>query len=302
MNLLLYVIAPLGGIILVKHKRFKTLTLTLVGLVTLITIFEAFASGTRHRFFVQLIMFGVAYTLFMERKSILRVFLIFGMMFGVMYFATNFMLAFRQIGLKKFMQGDYYLGRSYVGPSSGPVDERDELFVDANLFNISETIRAFPHQVEYQRWDIVKEIFFRPIPRALWSGKPLGLALKIEDAFAREGKPMTLTISITIVGEMWVGFGMPGVVFGCFVFGIFAGWWNRLAARTNSDLGFLIYVTGFLGLVISMRSIYAIGVFLLPTFAVVVFTWQMIRKVYQAQQVVRADSQADRLRTGRPLP
>jgi hypothetical protein len=236
-----------------------------------------------------------------------RAFVIYGAAFAIMFFATNFMLAFRQIGLKKYLEGDMVLGSTYMG---GPVDERESLFVDANLYNIIGVQRSFPERIDFMRWEILSEMIFRPIPRAIFPWKPLGISLKIEDALARDGKPMTLTISITIIGELFVGFGAMGVGVGCLIFGACGGWWSRLGSRRNSDMGMLVYVSGFFAFAISMRSIFMIGVALLPTLAAIVFTWWAVRKIRDVIDRRRAEKAAAlpsggevrRLPNGRLLP
>ena len=50
-------------------------------------------------------------------------------------------------------------------------------------------------------------------------------------------------------------------------FGALTGWWSHLASAQNSELGILIYSSGFFATVISMRSLFVFTTALLPTVA-----------------------------------
>jgi hypothetical protein len=72
-----------------------------------------------------------------------------------------------------------------------------------------------------------------------------------EDVFEMRG----LTISSTFVGEGYMSGGLFGVGAYALVLGTLAGMWNRMASPRNSELGILIYASGFFAVVITMRSV-----------------------------------------------
>jgi hypothetical protein len=49
--------------------------------------------------------------------------------------------------------------------------------------------------------------------------------------------------------------------------GWLAAWWNRLASPKNSELGMLIYASGFFAVTITMRSLFALTPAVLPCIA-----------------------------------
>jgi MFS family permease len=56
------------------------------------------------------------------------------------------------------------------------------------------------------------------------------------------------------------------VVSGLFL-GWLAAWWNRLASPHNSELGMLVYASGFFAVTITMRSLFALSTAILPCVA-----------------------------------
>ena len=61
--------------------------------------------------------------------------------------------------------------------------------------------------------------------------------------------------------------GLLAVLAIALFFGAITGWWNFLASSRNSELGILIYASGFFAAVISMRSLFVFTTALLPTVA-----------------------------------
>ena len=55
------------------------------------------------------------------------------------------------------------------------------------------------------------------------------------------------------------------------VLGAFSGWWNHLASPRFSDLGVLIYASGFFSTSIAVRSIFTFTTAILPTIALFLF-------------------------------
>ncbi len=49
--------------------------------------------------------------------------------------------------------------------------------------------------------------------------------------------------------------------------GSIGGWWNSLASPKNSELGILVYASGFFAVVLTMRSLFEFTTAMLPTLA-----------------------------------
>lgn len=273
LGLFIYLIPPLAGIMIARRHRYGSFTLALVCGALLFTFFYGFTSGTRNIFASYLVTFLIAYSFalpFARKKEL--VVLCIGCGF-VMIFATYFMLQFRNVGFRNYLEGNY------EQQDSG---ERT-MFVDYNLYAICRLVDVFPHKRDYLGFEIPYQALIRPIPRAIWAGKPEGLSSSIEDALGVEG----VTISASFVGEAYMSGGMAAVLIIALCFGGLTGWWSFLASPKNSELGILIYASGFFAAVISMRSLFVFTTALLPTVAALVIGTYAVRLLAsQAQQLL----------------
>ena len=120
------------------------------------------------------------------------------------------------------------------------------------VFRLTEHIERLHNSAKILGMEIPYLAAVRPIPRAIWKGKPEGLSVSVEeDVFQLKG----LTISSTFIGEGYMSGGLAGVTLYGLALGVLAGMWSRMASPRNGELGILIYASGFFAVVITMRSI-----------------------------------------------
>ena len=251
--LLLNLLPPLAGIIVARRERYSKLQVALVALAGLFTLFSGFANGTRNLFGSHLMTFLIGYTFALKSNRRLEPVLLAAVCAVVMLTATFVMLKFRYIGLKNWLQGD-----------SGQLAMREEsVSVDGNFYAICRILEVFPKKHDYLYWEIPYLALIRPVPRALWAGKPMGMSLTIEDIM--EVRDMNITASF--IGEAYMGGGLLAVFLAGSLLSGMMGWWTYLANPNNSDFGVLIYASGFVAAVISMRSVFVVTTALLPTVA-----------------------------------
>jgi hypothetical protein len=181
-----------------------------------------------------------------------------------------------------------------------PAEEKKTVFVDYNLWAVCQLMEVFPAKRDYLGLEIPYTALIRPIPRAIWSGKPEGLTFGIEDALGVEG----LTISATYVGEAYMAGGLIAVFFTGLFFGALTGWWSYLASPRNSELGILIYASGFFAAVISMRSLFVLTTAMLPTIAAIVLGTLVVKQVMKLQTrlAARREVHANRIARGEVRP
>jgi hypothetical protein len=149
----------------------------------------------------------------------------------------------RSVGFQRWWKGEF---TAYANRQS------EAVFVDDNLLAIAKIADYFPTKHAFLDLEIPYLAAVRPIPRAIWKGKPEGLSVSVEeDVFGMKG----LTISSTFVGEGYMSGGLFGVGAYAIVLGALGGLWNRMASPRNSELGILIYASGFFAVVITMRSV-----------------------------------------------
>ncbi len=66
-------------------------------------------------------------------------------------------------------------------------------------------------------------------------------------------------------------------------FGVITGWWSHLSSARNSELGILIYASGFLAAVISMRSIFVFTTAMLPTLLAIACGYVIVTLISKVQ-------------------
>jgi hypothetical protein len=234
------------------------------------TLFYGFSSGTRNLLAAHLVTFAIGYAFSLpaeRRREIVPVCISVAVVFLV---ASTMMLKFRNNGLQYWLE---------TGEESAAAFEKT-VFVDYNLCSIAKLTEVFPARHPFLGWEIPYQALIRPIPRAVWKGKPQGLSMSIEQALGAED----MTISASFAGEAYISGGMAAVVLTGLFFGLTTGWWSYLSSPRNSELGVLIYASGFFAAVISMRSLFAFTTALLPTVAAIVIGTYAVKKLIAQTQ------------------
>jgi oligosaccharide repeat unit polymerase len=250
---LIFLIPPVAGLIYAHSKEYTLLQKLIVTIVLVFTFYFGFTSGTRSVLVTYVITFFGVY--FLARRQItLRTALILAVPTLVLLFlASIYMLEFRKIGFSNFSLEE---------------QRSDAFFVDYNLVNVSHIIEVFPDSFGFLGLEIPFNALIRPIPRALWPGKPEGLSVSIETALAAGPG---VTVSCTFVGEAYMAGGLLAVLFISLVFGMAAELWNRVGSNSSRQFAQLLYVSGFLCAALAMRSLLSMVPFMLPTLALWLF-------------------------------
>lgn len=245
---LIYLIPPLAGCIYAQAERYNFLQKAIVAILFLFTLYFGFAGGTRNVFGTYMITFCGAYLALQPKITLKKLLTFVGPFAALTLVAMYFMLEFRTQGLSNY---------------SFEEQKFDGVFVDSNLDVISKLTEVFPQVYSYLGLEIPYIALIRPIPRAIWPGKPEGLSVSIEDALAADG----LTLACTFVGETYVAGGMLGVLIAGLFFGGAASRWNRMGSDLSSNYKLILYVSGFFAAALSMRSLLSAAPTVLPTLA-----------------------------------
>lgn len=256
--MLLNLIPPLAGIMIARRRKFTAFQLLLVWLGFLLTLFYGFSGGTRNVFAIYLITFLIGYAFALPEGHIIELGLASILCAALLLVSNSLMLQFRNIGLEAYLRGERE-------PQTFQ-QEKHELTIDNDLYAICRLVEYFPKSHDFLGWEVPYLAVIRPVPRALWPGKPVGMSFSVENVFNAEG----YTIASSVVGEAFMTGGNPGVFLICIFFGALMGWWNHVASAKNSELGILIYASGFFSAVITMRSFSVFTTTVLPTVAAVV--------------------------------
>jgi len=260
LSMLLYLVPPLGGILLARRRKHPKFQVVLVMVGVLFTLFYGFSSGTRNIFASYLVTFLIGYVFAADRRQTKEILAIAAVTVVALVFSTKVMLDFRDVGFSEYVSQGLYKQASNTA-------EGQELAVDNNLYAISRVAEYFPRHHAYTGMEIPYLALIHPIPRVLWPGKPEGMSITVEDIFGADG----WTVATSVVGEEYIMHGLLAVFLMSVFFGACCAWWNLLASPKNSEFGILIYASGFFSAVITMRSMNLFSTALLPSLAGLVF-------------------------------
>lgn len=249
LGLLIYLLPPMAGLIYARKKEYTVAQKSMVALVLLLTLYYGFASGTRNLFATYVIAFLGAYFLTKPRIKLSQMLLLGVPSLALLLLATTYMLEFRGVGL-----GSYSTTQRHY----------DTLFIDHNMVNLSQLTQVFPDSIEFLGFEVPVNALIKPIPRALWPGKPEGLSSSIEEAL---GAGQGVTLSVTFIGEAYMAGGVFAVALAALLFGAAAEMWNRVGRDINSSYAQVLYASGFLCAAMAMRSILTMVPYMLPTVA-----------------------------------
>jgi oligosaccharide repeat unit polymerase len=250
---LIYLIPPIAGLIYARSRQYELYQKVTVGIVVIFTLYYGFASGTRSVIATYVITFIGMYFLAKPQINWRQALLLGVPTLVFLLLATVYMLEFRTVGLSNFSKAK----------------ESDSFFVDLNIVNISLLTEVFPNLYGFLGLEIPYNALIRPIPRALWSGKPEALSVSIESALGVNSPGMTL--SCTFVGEAYMAGGLVAVLVTGLFFGAAAEMWNRVGRNSNHQFALLLYASGFLCAALAMRSMLQMVPLVLPTLALWVF-------------------------------
>ena len=246
----IYLIPPLAGIILGRGRVRSKFSVVIVVLALLLTLFYGFSTGTRNVICAYVITFLVSY-FYASSASRLKIIILSAIGVAIIALSAFFGIRFRNEGLRNYLKGG---GDDRVGAEQS-------LYIDYDLYIVSQLVSIFPNYVHYLGWDGPIWLAVRPVPRFLWPDKPLGDNVGAESVIESEGA----TFSSTFIGESYMVAGLPAVIVTAFGIGMLTRWWTKKVFSTHSDLGIVIYGSGFFAVALTMRSIYMLPVAILPT-------------------------------------
>ncbi|MBB01753.1 MAG: hypothetical protein CMJ47_03820 [Planctomyces sp.] len=155
-----------------------------------------------------------------------------------------------------------YSAAAVIGRNDGTVDWENAAQADYVGFEMFREVlfitKAVPDQFDYKLGRTYYVQAVNPIPRAIWTGKPIddaGLELaKLKGAVA--GGDAYMTVSPGLIGEMYWNFGIPGIIVISGLLGYLAKSWDRVRPLASKSLiAFTIYAAGLAIIFLSGRSI-----------------------------------------------
>lgn len=203
---------------------------------------RCYGTGTRWLVFVSLLT-PAAWLYWRASRSLQRRLVIMALPCALLfYWFSAAMVAGRNEGRLDFSTKPDYVGH--------------EMFREL-LFIVDQVPSAHPHA--YGRTLLVEAI--NPIPRFLWEGKPVGFG--VEYARWKGESPLHggPTLSPGIIGEMYVNFGLLGIVFLSGFGGVLCRAWDRIGPRVTESLPVLMFYSIGLGCFLMMGRSMSIHLF-----------------------------------------
>jgi hypothetical protein len=187
------------------------------------------------------VIFGAAiltWLLLNKRISAVRVGILLLLVWGVLN-VLQIMLYARAAGIENYLT--YGIEES---------DKKSYFHVDDNFLRMAQIIHFFPNSVDYVGSKQIVFALIRPIPRALWPGKPTDPGFTMTELLGWQGG---VSLSTSIVGEFYATWGLIAVLLGGVFLGSLAKSWNAIGATAGNN-GRVLYALGIMVLFAGVRS------------------------------------------------
>jgi hypothetical protein len=129
-------------------------------------------------------------------------------------------------------------------------NDADYIHVDDNFLRLAQIVNLFPEEVDYVGMKQIVYVIVRPIPRAIWPDKPLDPGYSLSELVGME----SVSLTTSIVGELYATWGLTTVLFGGIFLGSLAKSWNSVLRVSKGNNGKLIYALGIMVLFVGVRS------------------------------------------------
>lgn len=126
----------------------------------------------------------------------------------------------------------------------------DHLHVDDNLLRLAQIIEIIPAHHDYTYEKIWIWVAIRPIPRAIWTNKPVDPGFDLTEAVGKEG----VSLTSSVIGELFVSWGWVTVALGGWIYGRLAGGCMRFLSLAPNPPAILLYSMGAMAIFAGLRS------------------------------------------------
>ena len=210
---------------------------TIIGIILSIIIALFLAQGGGRRI-IGVVLGAAVLTWFLLQKRI-RLKSIVGGLIGITIILVSMeqMLEYRQFGFSS---------------SSSSIQEEDTsvVHVDDNFLRLCQIEQLIPNIQPYVGLQPLYYALTLPIPRVLWPGKPSDPGYDLTNLLGWKG----VSLTTSIVGELYSMNGLIVVFIGGLVFGLMANMWNRVLAAEGGEGKYVLFCLGLMVLVAGLRS------------------------------------------------
>jgi hypothetical protein len=129
------------------------------------------------------------------------------------------------------------------------LDDFHYVRVDDNFLRFAQDLEIVPKYQPHTGFDWLLWLVVRPVPRALWPGKPMSPGFDLSEYLG-----ISASLSCSSIAEWYVGFGWIGVVVAGLIYGRACRFWAQLLETPLPVASVGTYGLGVLALFISVRS------------------------------------------------
>jgi hypothetical protein len=177
---------------------------------------------------------------------------------AVLLFAMEFVLQYRHHGAE--MISEFEEGETIVDMST--------IRVDDNFLRLAQSIHIVPDMHPYVWHEYVFFALIRPIPRAIWPGKPKAPSFRVHDYIQ-----IGASLSSSAVGEFYVSGGLIAVFFGGWLYGRLGLWGQGLLAPPRTMPRNLLYGAWLMALFAGCRSMMDLVLMSYVVIALIAILW-----------------------------
>lgn len=143
------------------------------------------------------------------------------------------------------------IGRAFLTTEDQTLVKKLEyLHVDDNFLRTCQIIKFIPDQHPHVTWRWLLWVAARPIPRVFWEGKPISPGFDLTEQLGMQG----LSLSCSLIGELYMAFGYVGCLAGGWFVGRFALVVRGFLHENPSPGSLVLFGAGLLALFAGMRS------------------------------------------------
>lgn len=280
-------VLPSLTVMLAVRKR-KWISPLVIVAILLCSVFLAFQIQAGGRRVIGMILGAALLTWLMltARISIARLILIGATLIGIVTL-LQIVLYMRSVGMDVYMNQDSerYQDSSYY-------------HVDDNFLRLAQIVHFFPNVMEYVGAQQIVYAIALPIPRVLWPGKPVDAGYSLTGMLGRHD----VTLTSSIVGELYASWGLMAVLMGGIVLGFLAKSWSAILYLGVNSNGKVIYSLGVMVLFVGMRSLqdlvilsYGIGAWIIVGLVVTGAKRRAVRRRRLQDEIVTSSQDRRRL-------
>lgn len=234
-----YVLPPITAFLARRsgHLHWRTLILLAMTLI----ILALFSTGGGRRIVGVMVGSGlVVWFLSSRRPNRKDLLILVGLGVGLLMFMQT-MLVYRAVGITAAFEEETEVEDA---------EEPDTLRVDDNFLRLTQIIHIIPELHPHTGMQYVIFVAARPVPRVFWPGKPLTPGFDLPSFQGIRGA----SLSMSLVGELYMAFGFLGCVGGGLLLGYLANCLAQVLKAGATPGALIIFGGSLLALFAGMRS------------------------------------------------